>query len=164
MKIVIPGIPIPQPRLRHFTRGGFARVYDPSTKQKNDIKDYLATVSDGQMFNHPRMCFIFHMPIPESIPKRDLELYQSGLLKHEKKPDIDNLIKLYLDCLDNIFLEGDQKVSLGPCVKVYHMEPKTIIYITDETRSLTPWEIAGFYPFSLECDTHSSSERDFQRD
>src|SRR6185503_16099005 len=92
-------------------------------------------------FQYPRITFLFHMPIPSSIRKRDVELYNSGTLKHDKKPDVDNLIKLYLDCLDGIAIHGDQKVSLGPCIKVYHPEPKTIIWIHETSQRLSPWEL-----------------------
>ena len=81
------------------------------------------------------------MPIPKGIRKRDEELYNSGLVKHVKKPDVDNLVKLYLDCLDGIVLEGDQKVALGPCVKVYHPEPKTVIWVHETTHTLTPRDL-----------------------
>ncbi len=84
---------------------------------------------------------IFHMPIPKSIRKKEQALYQSGFLKHEKKSDVDNFVKLYLDCLDPIVFDGDQKVSLGSCVKLYHPEPKTIIMLSETTEVLTPQEV-----------------------
>lgn len=141
MKIVIPGDPISQTRMKHSARGGFSRVYDPRAKQKNELKHYLKSKFEGVTFKHPRISFVFHMPIPKSIPKKLLNLYRSGMFKHEKKPDADNLVKLYLDCMDNIFFEGDQCVMLGPPVKLYHSEPKTLIYINETTQTLTPPEI-----------------------
>ena len=145
MKIVIPGVPVPQARMRHSNFRGFVTTYDPKAKEKKTIRRYLEGYSHGIPFDYPRISFLFHMPILKSIRKRDKELYESGLLKHDKKPDVDNLIKLYLDCLDGIIIQGDQKVSLGPCVKIYHPQPKTVIWIHETTQMLTQVELDEAY-------------------
>src|SRR5881392_1841260 len=129
MKIIIPGIPVPQARMKHSNSRGFVTTYDPKAKEKSLIRHVLEAFRTSNDIAFPRISFLFHMPIPNSIPKKHKELYESGRLKHDKKPDVDNLIKLYLDCLDGIVIQGDQKVSLGPCLKVYHPDPKTIIWI-----------------------------------
>lgn len=129
MKIIIPGVPVPQARMRHSNFRGFVTTYDPNAKQKKGIRAFLEQFRQYLPFDYPRISFLFHMPVLKSTKKKDLGLYNSGFLKHDKKPDIDNLIKLYLDVLDGIVIFGDQKVSLGPCLKVYGSEPKTIIWI-----------------------------------
>lgn len=141
MKIVIPGIPVPQARMKHSNRRGFVTTYDPKAKEKTTIRNFLQTLCSVNAYAYPRISFLFQMPIPASIPKKQRQLYESGLLKHDKKPDTDNLIKLYLDCLDGIVIQGDQKVSLGPCIKVYHPEPKTIVWIHETSHKLSPWEM-----------------------
>lgn len=145
MKIIIPGNPVPQARMKHSTARGFVLTYDPKATEKRVIRHLLQDQKTLLSFDYPRISFIFHMPIPKSIRKRDEELYNSGLLKHDKKPDVDNLIKLYLDCLDGIVIQGDQKVSLGPCIKLYHPEPKTIIWIHETKNVVTLREVdSGF--------------------
>ena len=141
MKLVIDGVPLAQARLRHFTRAGMTRVYDPDTKEKDTIKHLITLAHSKGLMLHPRVSFVFHMPIPKSTPKKWMPLFESGLLKHEKKPDIDNLVKPYMDCMDGITYEGDQKVQLGPCVKVYHPHPKTIIIMNETTEILSPLEV-----------------------
>jgi len=165
MKIILPGVPISQIRMRFSGRNGIGRVYDPREKQKREIKKDIALQNSKTNliggFTHPRVSFIFHMPIPSSIPKRLQALYCSGLLKHEKKPDTDNFIKLYLDCMDGIIFDGDQKVSLGPAVKLYHPYPKTIIIINETQEILSPLEVdpATWYTlFSKESGKCSSAE------
>ena len=116
-------------------------TYDPKDKEKKAIRLTLETLKTGERFDYPRISFIFYMPIPKSITKRETPDYESGCLKHDKKPDVDNLIKLYLDCLDGIIIHGDQKVSLGPCIKIYDKDPKTVIYISETNRMLVPWEL-----------------------
>ena len=166
MKIVLPGIPVSQARMKHARRGNFVTTYDPKAAEKKDIReslqDHVAHLQNNftlDAFKNPRVSFVFHMPIPSGVRKRDLKLYQSGLLKHDKKPDVDNLVKLYLDCLDGIVLQGDQKVSLGPCVKVYHPEPKTFVYINETTNILQKKELDySFLDESELCELLSLSQ------
>jgi len=142
MKIIIPGDPVAQTRMRHANMHGITRVYDPRSKEKNAIKRIIASQNvAGKLFLHPRICFVFHMAIPKHVPKKLLALHESGALKHEKKPDVDNLIKLYLDCMDGIVFQGDQCVSLGAPVKLYHPYPKTFITVTETKDVLEPWEV-----------------------
>lgn len=160
MKIILPGEPIAQARMKHSRRGSFVNTYDPKAKDKENIRWQLTAMKTSETFNHPRLSFLFHMPIPKSVPKRDLPLYLSGRLKHEKKPDEDNLVKLYQDCLDGIIIHGDQKVSLGSVVKVYHPEPKTIIWVNETTQTLQPWELDFAFLDASEPDIPPFSEKD----
>lgn len=164
MKIIIPGEPVSQARMKFKRIGSFVTTYDPKAKEKKKIRKDLEELTKLHALGYPRLSFLFQMPIPKSIPKRDLALYQSGLLKHDKKPDIDNLIKLYLDCLDGIVLHGDQKVSLGPCNKVYHPEPKTIIWINETKRTIEPLDLDVAFPAFSECDIPSFCGLDSQPD
>lgn len=164
MKIIILGIPVPQLRMKHSNRGGFVNTYDPKAKEKEHIRNLLSNFKVTDEIAYPRVSFIFHMPIPKSIRKKDIELFNSGLLKHDKKPDVDNLIKLYLDCLDGIVLQGDQKVSLGPCIKLYHPEPKTIIWINQTTQQLNPYELDCSFLDASESDIPSFSGLHFPSD
>lgn len=161
MKIVIPGIPVPQARMKHSNFRGFVKTYDPKAKEKKLIRHMLQQSKTDTIFDFPRISFLFHMPIPKSIRKRDVELYNSGKLKHDKKPDIDNFIKLYLDCLDGIIIHGDQKVSLGPCIKIYHPEPKTVIWVNETTKKLTPWELDVAFQDAEESSIPCFSEQDY---
>lgn len=163
MKIVLDGEPVSQARMKFSSRGGFGRVYDPREKVKKEIKLEIAQQwKDLGFIEHPRVSFVFHMPILKTTSKKQLPLFESGYLKHEKKPDVDNLIKLYLDCMDNICFDGDQQVQLGPCVKLYHPQPKTIIFIESTSSILLPYEVDSplwYSLFGTECDKCSSCGR-----
>jgi len=143
MRIIIQGNPVCQARMRHVSRGKFVQVYDPNSAYKKKIRSALSY--DGIKFERPRISFLFHMPIPKSTPKKLLPFYESGLLKHCKKFDVDNGVKLYLDILDGIYFDGDQAVSLGPCIKVYHKDPKTIIWIRETAEMMDLSELDTFY-------------------
>ncbi len=161
MKVVIPGDPVSQARMKFKRIGSFVTTYDPKAKEKKQIRKDIEEFAVLHALRYPRLSFLFHMPIPKGILKRDYELYHSGLLKHDKKPDVDNLIKLYLDCLDGIVLHGDQKVSLGPCLKVYHPEPKTIVWIHETSHKVQPWELDVAFLDASESDIPSFCAQDY---
>jgi Holliday junction resolvase RusA-like endonuclease len=142
--------------------GGYAKVYDPKAKEKTNIRTLLEVCKSDDFPEFPRISFLFHFPIPSGVSKRERVIYETGRIKHDKKPDVDNLVKLYLDCLDGIVIEGDQRVSLGPCVKVYHPEPKTIIWIHETDQKLDPWELdVAFLQPSEQCTIPCFAQSDY---
>lgn len=126
--ITIPGIPISQGRPR-LARSG--HCFDPNAKQKKQVKDFLKTQWQMKKLDGAHVTFIFCMPIPKAALKKKLDLSIQ-----RKKPDVDNLVKFYLDCLTGIAWEDDSCVSLGGAVKVYSGSPKTIINIEEQAPSL----------------------------
>lgn len=74
------------------------------------------------------------MPIPKSMSKKERAWTVDEKLKHVKKPDVDNLLKLYLDVLTGIVWEDDNCVSLKECVKVYSNNPRTEIFISESDK------------------------------
>lgn len=139
--IRIPGTPVSQARMKFTSRGSFARAYDPKARDKHIIRHYLQQYRTWQSYDYPRISFLFIMPIPSSTSNKIVEKYNKGMYKHDKKPDVDNLVKLYLDCLDGIIIEGDQRVSLGECIKVYGSDPSTLIYIQETKQEVSLEEI-----------------------
>jgi len=67
------------------------------------------------------------------MPKAERDMALKETLKHVKKPDVDNLLKLYLDVLTTVAYEDDNCVSLGHAIKVYSAKPRVVIYITEQT-------------------------------
>lgn len=136
MKIIISGDPIPQPRLRHFVRGGKALCYDPVKKQKEEIKALFENIISRFDFpyefpRNPRISFFFFCKAPSSLPKAIRSLAETGWLRKRTRPDCDNYVKLYLDCMNEILIEDDSHASLGSVEKFYHLEPKTVIFIDE---------------------------------
>lgn len=151
MKIIIPGDPEEQPRLRHFQRGGRVLCYDPKKKEKDKIKRFLhefitQKYPTYQFPRCPKVSFCFYCSIPTTMSKKMRQYAERGLLRKRTRPDSDNYIKLYLDCLNEIFIEDDCQVSIGTVDKFYHAEPKTVIYIDecDEILNIPVGEIAHF--------------------
>jgi len=89
----------------------------------------------------PRVSFWFVMPIPKSMNRVQRVDANSGYLKHVKKPDVDNLIKLYLDVLSGIAFEDDNCVSLGQAIKIYGQTPKVVINLEETQYKILTNEI-----------------------
>lgn len=85
--------------------------------------------------------FWFFMPIPKSMCKKDREFALKGSLKHIKKPDVDNLVKLYLDVISGLAIQDDNAVSLGMCMKVYSIKPRVEIFIEETEQNVTMNEV-----------------------
>jgi len=142
MKIIIPGDPIPQQRPRLYRRHGKSGAWDPNGQQKDAIKQHVRQSMQPYMPFKPlemaRVSFIWHFKLPGYIPKRDMPSYASGMRRHTSKPDVDNLAKLYMDCMTGIVYPDDNCVSLGFAIKLYHPEPKTMIFINQTSEMLEP--------------------------
>lgn len=138
IRIVLDGVPIAKKRTKCTCIGGHARIYDPQ------IKDEMLEVSErileaaksagivekaislpSNQRTHVQMHFV--MPIPTSLSNRK----QMALLgmPHEKKPDLDNLAKLYLDCGSGILWNDDAEISKLTLEKSYGDQPRTEIHI-----------------------------------
>lgn len=74
-----------------------------------------------------RLGFCFKVPNSWSIKKTDEAL--NGILKHTKKPDLDNLIKAVKDALNGIVWHDDSQVFLVTAEKIYTERPRTFIEI-----------------------------------
>lgn len=155
MQITIPEVPISQLRMRHRFINGVSMTYDPQAKEKKKLKEFFKSLPQ-QKFTHPHISVLCYFPIPKATRKRDLAVFSSGLLKHEKKPDIDNILKFLLDCMDGIFFDGDQSVSLGICMKLYHTNPRTEIYITESKPLIDQYDL-NFLKSCTSCLSETSS-------
>lgn len=167
MRIKIPGDPIPQARHRSFLRGKKVIQYDPVAREKANtklyLKGYLEEIYPGyEMPAYPIVSFIFYFSIPKSMPKHLKILAEAGLLKHENKPDYDNLEKFYLDCMSGLVFEDDRKASSGGALKLYHREPHTMIFVENSSQCVNK-QLDDAQHFSGSCILKHDS-KDFPHD
>ena len=110
ISITIPGKPIAQNRPRFTRRGKSVTTY--SDQESEAGKFFLLAKEQIQcdpMEGPLVMCATFVMPIPKSMPKK-IRSKAYGFLPHEKKPDLDNLIKFVKDCLNGLAWKDDSQV------------------------------------------------------
>lgn len=65
---------------------------------------------------------LFLLPIPQSLSSKKRE--ELHLTQHNKKPDLDNLVKAFLDTAT----KQDNYISKVNAVKLYSLYPKIIIF------------------------------------
>jgi len=131
MNISIPGIPLPTRRARHSRRKGKTITYDPLSEEKETIRWQIRSkLSNFELIEGPiELEFKFFMPIPRSTPKKNLQLILDGKIKHTKKPDVDNVMKTYMDCMTGIVYIDDGQVYKVSACKMYSEYPRTEITI-----------------------------------
>jgi len=129
IKITIPGEPFAKARARHSTRGGFVKTYDPQRVEKESLRLYLkAKGAIMYELGTPLRCtMVFSMPIPSSMSKKTRIAAAAGLHHHVKKPDIDNLVKFYLDVANGILFDDDKQIVELSAIKRYSDAPSVEI-------------------------------------
>lgn len=137
MKITLPGIPMAKARARTVRRGTFVHTYDPQESAKQTIKNeieaqisaYLCHTTTLPCFGKDialAVAFCFFMPYPKDA-NQWIEAY------HIKKPDLDNLEKLYLDCMNGIAYHDDSQIAEINSTKIFSDKPRTEIHIMKKT-------------------------------
>ena len=124
-KIVIDQTPIPQGRPR-VTRWG---TFDPNKDSKNWIRLQIR-----EQFNEKLECpieveIMFFMPIPKSTSKKKQIMMMANEIKHVKRSDLDNLYKLYTDCMTEIVYKDDSQIHKCYIEKMYSDHPRVEILI-----------------------------------
>ena len=133
MKITIPGEPISKARARSFHRNGRTMHYDPQNEKKNNVKlffkNFVKDFPEIKNANSYCMTLIFYISYPKSLNALNKNRMSWSNFAHNKKPDIDNLIKFYLDCANEILFDDDQKIVKIDSFKIYSDQPRTEIYV-----------------------------------
>lgn len=126
----VNGQPVPQPRPRVSTRGGFARAYVPA---RHPIHHYRRTVAESaksagvrttEAAVKVRMVFSFARPLSHKTKK--------GLKKDAPsvpREDVDNLAKGVLDALTCVAWHDDRQVSTLVVRKMYAERGETVVSI-----------------------------------
>jgi len=134
------GDPVAKARPKFRRTGKFVQTYDPQEKIKEGIKWQLRSIYKNEPITTPvSIDIIFFMPIPKScsgIRKRQMA---NGVIPHMKKPDLDNLNKFYLDCMNKIVLKDDCQVVEMRSKKIYSNKSGILIRViplSDEKREL----------------------------
>lgn len=120
--LIIPGLPVAQPRQRHALIAGHVRNYTPTA---SPVMAFKATVrltwqqfcGDVQPLTGPVYIGVdFIFPMPQSRRKKK----DAGRrMWCEVKPDADNLLKSLLDALNGLAFVDDKQVSMVRLAKFW---------------------------------------------
>lgn len=126
------GEPKAQTRPRATRAGGGIRMYDQSA----DIKATLSNAIIMQLGENFRPLtgslsfeLRFYRSYPKSFSKKKRILAEMGLIRPEKKPDIDNYEKLVYDALKGILYHDDGLVVKSVSEKFYSIKPRVEITV-----------------------------------
>ncbi len=114
------GVPVGKQRHRHSGK----RSYDPQHKLKEGYK----WQARSQYREEPLTCpviidAVFMMPIPKSTSKLKQRAMLNNTYPHMVKPDVDNVLKFFLDVLNTIVLKDDAQVVEVHARKIYSTKP-----------------------------------------
>ena len=126
----VPGDPVPQPRARVTTRGGFARAYVPKDHAVHAYRQalQLAAIDAGLRNDTATVQVVIDAVFarPKShMTKRGVKATAPAL----PRPDVDNVAKAVLDAIGPI-LGDDAQVSRLVVEKSYGTEARTTVRIT----------------------------------
>lgn len=116
MKYTIPGQPIPLARPRFSNN----HVWDCQTGEKGATATYLRFLQKDEPLTGP-----LHVSLKFFMQHKT----KSGW--HAVRPDLDNLVKFYLDVAIGVLYEDDKQVVKITADKMYSVEPRTEITIEE---------------------------------
>jgi Holliday junction resolvase RusA-like endonuclease len=130
--IIIPGKPIAKKRPRFARRGKYVVTYNDQETEEGKFFLLAREQFKGEIITGPVDLWLrFYMPIPKSTSKKNRNLMNLGLIRHTKRPDLDNL-----DCLNGLVWKDDSQVCRLEAVKLYGEEPRTEIRIFANDQNL----------------------------
>jgi Holliday junction resolvase RusA-like endonuclease len=125
----VPGDPVPQPRPRVSTRGGFARAYVPS---KHPVHGYRQAIAAAARDAGLAECSEpIGVVIDAVFVRPKSHLRKAGVKSDAPKlprPDVDNIAKAVLDALQDV-IGDDTCVARLVVEKSYGTEARTTVRI-----------------------------------
>jgi Holliday junction resolvase RusA-like endonuclease len=129
VRIVIPGQPVSKLRPR-VTRNGHAYTPEKTVRYEKLVQDMWKVYGSESFGDSPiRMEIDLYMKIPKSESKKKKEQMINGLIKHTKKPDIDNVAKSIIDSLNGKVYDDDSQIVKLMVRKQYSDNPRADVYI-----------------------------------
>ena len=103
---------------RHRFARGF--VYDPSAKDKKIAYKEIKEQFTGEPYTDAlKITFIFNIKRPKSHWNK-YSLKKTTPVYHTKRPDIDNYVKFYMDCMNKVVYLDDSQVIELSAKKIYN--------------------------------------------
>jgi Holliday junction resolvase RusA-like endonuclease len=126
----VPGDPVPQPRPRVSTAGGFARAYVPKDHAIHGYRQAVALAAKAAGLKQATAPVSVIVDAVFARPKSHMN--KSGVkatAPRLPRPDVDNLGKAVLDALQEV-IGDDTNVSRLVVEKTYGTEGRTTVRVT----------------------------------
>ncbi len=119
-------VPTPSPRPRMSTSGFHFYVKHAAENQKL-IKKYIER---HIIYTRAEVSIKAYLPTPvSSMSKVEVYLAEKGLIAPMKDPDVDNLMKTYLDMIQGHLLLNDNVITKGTLEKFFSLKPRLVLDI-----------------------------------
>ncbi len=119
----VEGTPVGKGRPKFARRGNFVTAYTPTkTRAYEDLIRDAAKQAMGTSdpLETPVAAYIYiTVPIPQSYSKKRFKDCLEGIERPCKKPDCDNVMKAFLDAMNEIVYNDDSQVVSLHGTKVY---------------------------------------------
>ena len=125
--------PKPQKQtMQGLSYGGKKQFYDPSKLTKKHIQWQVRPHAPKEpLVGALEMHLTFYMPIPKHISGIERQSMVNGVVKHYKRPDLDNLAYVVTNALKDIVYKDDSQICRLVLEKHYGEQPKTVIKVME---------------------------------
>ena len=132
IKIWIPGQPIAKRRHRSTVVNDKICTYSDQKDQARRMSILALQQTKGETLQGALIVKMdFGMAMPKKVAKSKREAMLCGDIAPTKKPDLDNLEKMILDCLNKIVWEDDKQIVEIHSRKFYSDDPGTMVEIVE---------------------------------
>jgi|SRR5215469_176828 len=132
VRITLLGQPVPWAR-----SGGNGKVRFTPQKQRNNaatlriVAQHAMIDGEHEILDHAvRMDVSAEFQMPKSWSKKKKNAAIIGLAQHTVKPDLDNIVKQIKDACKGVVYTDDARISELHARKVYGVQPKLVITVT----------------------------------
>lgn len=127
--LTIPGKPLGKQRPRMTNWG----IHTPkkTVNYETFVKELFVINECKKLVGYLSVSINAYYYIPKSTSKKDKELMKKNILRPDKKPDLDNIMKIVCDAL-NGFAYDDDKQIIDACISKYYSDkPRVEITIKE---------------------------------
>lgn len=143
-KLTIPGKAIGKGR--HQINFAQRRTYTPAktVKTENWARSCCLMTLGSPLLEGPLMLHLFaYVLVPKSYSKIKRQKALAGEIVPDKKPDFDNIVKLYMDALNGVMWLDDKQIVSCRVDKVYSLKEQVVMFVeeikTPHKVDLTPF-------------------------
>lgn len=135
-RFTVPGNPVGKGRPRFARAGNYVRTYTPdnTVTYENLIRVEYKRQCGGRFFGTgvPVMVeIVAYYSIPSSVSKKKRALMENGKILPLKKPDLDNLVKCFMDAANGVIYHDDAQVVGVTAVKRFSEQPRVEVTIEE---------------------------------
>lgn len=136
VKFTVPGEPRGKGRPRFSRQGNFVRTYTPeaTASYENLIKLEYERQCGGMFYEKGvplDVRITAYYGIPASASKKKRQLMLDHKIRPTKKPDVDNLVKCFMDAGNGVIYHDDIQVTDLIVRKYYSAQPCVVVTIQE---------------------------------